>query len=278
MMSVVAGSRGRRVAAGSIGLALAGLGVAACSDALSRSGTREASVSFGVVQNGAFLTASSANLVDIVITDDDNTVDLTSADVVFGKISFKGTNAADDSDSDSDDGDSDSDNGDSDSDDADTDSDSDGPGNSVFRAGAATVALPLEGGTITPFTGTIPLGTYSWVRMDADFVRLIGTFNGEAFDVTVPINAKLRQRFQPPLDVTASSEPIAISVNIDVASWFKDSEGNTIDPRQLNTNATLLAQFRNRVRASFRAFEDSDRDHDESDSDSDRSGSNSGPG
>lgn len=273
MRFVVSGSRGRQLVAGSIGLALAGLAIAACSDALARSDTRAASISLGVVQEGALLTASSATLADIVISDDVNSIDLTSADVVFGKISFKGTNAADDSDSDSDDGDSDSDNGDSDSDDADTDSDSDGPGNSVFHAGAATVALPLEGGTITPFTGTIPVGTYRSIRMDADFVRLIGTFNGDAFDVTVPINGKLRAEFQPPLDLTESSAPVAVSVNIDVASWFKDGEGHTIDPRQLSTNPVLLAQFRNRVRASFRAFEDEDRDHDESDSDSDRSGS-----
>ena len=232
---------------------------------------REASLSFGVVQNGAALTASNVTLADLVISDDENEVDLTSADVVFGKITFKGTNAADDADSDSDDVDSDSDAGDSDSDDADSDSDSDGPGNTTFRAGAATVALPLEGGTITPFTGEIPVGTYRSVRMVADFVRLIGTYNGEAFDVTVPINAKLRQRFDPPMDVTEGSEPIEVNVDVDVASWFTDAEGNTIDPRLLNTNAEMRAHFRNRVRASFRAFEDDD-------SDSGRSGSNSGQG
>jgi hypothetical protein len=267
MMSVVAGSRGRRVAAGSISLALASFAVAACSDSLSRSGAREASISFGVVQNGALLTASSANVADLVISDDDNSIDLTSADVVFGRIKFKGIDAPVD---------------DTDGDDADSDSDSDDSrdGNAVFHAGAATVALPLEGGAITPFTGMLPLGSYRWIQMHADFVRLIGTYNGEAFDVTVPINGKLRTEFQPPIEVTETSEPVAVSVNIDVASWFTDSEGNTIDPRQLNADPVLLAQFRNRVRASFRAFEDEDRDHDESDSDSDsdRSGSNSGQG
>jgi hypothetical protein len=267
MMSVPTGFRGRRVVVGSIGLALAGLAAVACSDALSRGDTREASISFGVVQGGALLTASAANLADIVITDDENTIDLTSADVVFGRIKFKGVDAPVD---------------DTDGDDADSDSDSDDnrDGNAVFHAGAATVALPLEGGTITPFTGTLPVGTYRWIQMHADFLRLIGTYNGEAFDVTVPVNAKLRHEFDPPLDLTESSEPVAVSVNVDVASWFKDSEGNTIDPRLLNTNAEMRAQFRNRVRASFRAFEDEDRDHDESDSDSDsdRSGSNSGQG
>lgn len=266
MMSVVAGSRGRRVAAGSMCLVFAGVALAACSDALSRSGTREASVSFGVVQNGAFLSASSDNVAAIVIGDDDNSIDLTSADIVFGKIKFKGVNA-------------DVDDTNDDESDSDSDSDSDRrEGSAVFHAGAATVSLPLEGGSITPFSGQLPVGSYRWLQLHADFLRLIGTFNGEAFDVTVPINGKLRTEFDPPLDVTETSEPVAVSVNIDVASWFTDREGNTIDPRQLSTNPMLLAQFRNRVRASFRAFEDEDHDHDESDSDSDRSGSNSGQG
>lgn len=271
MMSVIAGARASRVAVGSIGIALTGLAVAACSDLLSSGGARAASISFGVVQNGALLTSSSANLADLVIGggDDANTVDLTSADVVFGRITFKGVEVP---------------SHDDDDDDSDSDSDSDGnrSGNSVFRAGAATVTLPLEGGTITPFTGMLPAGSYRGVQLDADFVRLIGTYNGEAFDVTVPINAKLELPFRPPIEVGETSEPIAVSVNIDVASWFKDAAGNTIDPRLLNTDAELRAHFRNRVRASFRAFEDADRDHDEddsdSDSDSDRSGSNSGQG
>ena len=263
MRFVVSGSRGRHVAAAAIGFAAAGLALAACSDSLSRSGTREASVSFGVVQNGALLTASGAGLADIVISDDDNSVDLTSADVVFGRIKFKGVEAPPLEEDDE----------------SDSDSDSDGHrGDAVFHAGAATVSLPLEGGSITPFTGTLPVGTYRWVQLHADFVRLIGTYNGDAFDLTVPINGRMRLRFDPPIDLTETSEPIAVSVNIDVASWFRDSEGNTIDPRLLSTNAEMRAHFRNRVRASFRAFEDEDRDHDESDSDSDRSGSNSGQG
>lgn len=254
MMSVVHGSRGRRLAAGSIGLAVAGCVVVACSDTLSENGLRDASISFGVVQNGALLTASTGNVAELVIGDDDNTIDLASADVVFDRIKFKGVDAP----------------ALDEEDESDSDSDSDGHrGDAVFHAGAATVALPLEGGTVTPFAGTIPVGTYRWVQMHARFMRLVGTYNGEAFDVTVPVNGKLRMRFDPPIDLTETSEPIAVSVNIDVASWFKDAEGNTIDPRLLNTNAEMRAHFRNRVRASFRAFEDEDRDHDEDDSDSD---------
>lgn len=238
------------------GAAALGLVLTAC-DALSGNGMRDASLSFNVVPSAAAAQVASADVASglIVVTGGGHTLDLQSADVVFSEVTFEGRDVdpADDDDSDS-------------------DSDSDHSGNAKFRAGATTLALPLEGGVVTPFTGEIPVGTYRGVEMDADFIRLRGTYDGQTFDVTVPVNAELELEFEPPLAVTESSDPLNVSVKIDVASWFKDANGNTIDPRQLATNSTLRAEFRNRVRASFKAFEDSDRDADESDSDSDSDG------
>lgn len=243
-----------RVRAGSIVAAAAALVGLACADALSTRDAREASISFGVTQEGA-LVGSANTVAAIVITGNGNSVDLQSADVVFSEVTFEGENVdpADDDDSDS-------------------DSDSDHEGNTRFRSGAVTVALPLEGGVITPFTGQLPAGTYDRVEMDAEFLRLRGTFNGESFDVTVPVNSELELRLNPPLVVSSSSDPLNVSVTIDVSQWFRDANGNVIDPRQLATNSTLREQFRNRVRASFEAFEDEDRDADDEDSDSDSEG------
>lgn len=244
------------LAIGAAGAASLGLVLTAC-DSLSTNGMREASLSFNVVPSEAAARVASAEVGNglIVVTGGGHTLDLESADVVFSEVTFEGRDVdpADDDDSDS-------------------DSDSDHSGNSKFRAGATTLALPLEGGVVTPFTGEIPVGTYRGVEMDADFIRLRGAYDGESFDVTVPVNAELELEFEPALAVTESSDPINVSVNVDVAAWFRDANGNTIDPRQLATNSTLRAEFRNRVRASFRAFEDSDRDADESDSDSDSDG------
>lgn len=246
-------SRVLRAAPTALGAILVTLVAAACADLLSNDRTQEASLSFGVTQNGSLVAASTSGLSAIVLTGGDgHTIDLQSADVVFSEMTFEGQNV---------------DSGDDD--DSDMDSDSDHDGNAKFRAGATTVSLPLEGGVITPFTGQIPLGTYRRLEMDAEFLRIRGTYDGQTFDVTVPVNAELELGFSPPLEVTSSSVPVNVSINIDVSNWFKDTNGNTIDPRQLNTNATLRAQFRNRVRASFRAFEDEDHDADESDSDSD---------
>ena len=250
----------KRIAVGTASAAVLGLVLTAC-DALSNNGMRDASMSFNVVPSAAAAQTASADASTglIVVIGGGHTLDLQNADVVFSEVTFEGRDVVNQDD----DGDSDTDT------DSDSDSDSDHSGNSKFRAGAVTLPLPLEGGLVTPFTGEIPLGTYSGVEMDADFIRLRGTYDGQAFDVTVPVNAELELEFDPPLAVTESSDPINVSVNVDVASWFKDENGNTIDPRQLSTNSTLRAQFRNRVRASFRAFEDQDKDADESDSDSD---------
>lgn len=238
-------------------LVSASLALAACGDLFGASaGARDASLSFAVRATPT-ASAVSANAADlIIVTGGGHTVDLTSADVVFGKVKFERLSGeGDDADTDED---------------TDTDTDSDSDGNETeFKAGATTVSLPLEGGTITPFDGQLPVGSYTKVKMDADFLRVRGTYDGQAFDVTVPINAELDLRFSPPLVIGDGSDPLNVSVNVDVASWFRDANGNAIDPRQLSTNAELRALFRNRVRASFRAFEDADRDADESDSDSD---------
>lgn len=252
MHSVVFVSRARRIALGAVGVACSGLALAACADALGAGNQRDASISLGVAQNGTLASLAAGSTAQLVISTGGHSIDLTSADVVFSEVTFERTSvdAADD-------------------DDSDADSDSDHAGNRKFRAGAMTVALPLEGGTITPFTGTLPVGVYRGVEMDADFLRIRGTYDGQAFDVTVPVNAELELPFTPPLDVTASSAPVNVSVNIDVSKWFTAPDGTALDPRTFATNAEARAHFRNNVRSSFRAFEDEDRDHDESDSDSD---------
>ena len=241
----------RRTAARSAAAILLGLTSAACADLLG-SRTRDASISFAVTQNGALVSTSTSGSNLIIVTGGGHTVDLQSVDVVFSEMTLEGSG---------------SDVGDDD--DSDMDSDSDREGNAKFHAGAATVSLPLEGGLITPVTGQVPVGTYSRLEMDADFVRLRGTYDGQTFDVTVPVNAELELRFSPPLAVESSSDPVNVSVTVDMAAWLRDANGTAIDPRRLATDATLRAEFRNRVRTSFRAFEDGDHDADESDSDSD---------
>lgn len=248
-MFAVIGSRVKKAATVSIGATALALTAAACADILSRAGSREASLSFGVASAAAGVVANEGF---IVVTEGGNTIDVQSVDVVFSEMTFEGENV---------------DSGDDD--DSESDSDSEQAGNARFRSGATTVSLPLAGGVITPFTGQLPLGTYTRLEMDAEFMRIQGTYNGQPFDVTVPVGTEFELRLSPPLVVGSATDPVNVSINVDVASWFRGASGAVIDPRLLATDATLRSEFRSRVRASFRAFEDDDRDGDESDSDSD---------
>lgn len=251
-------SHKRTVAAVAGIVGTAGL-AAACGD-LTGTGrdTRAATLSFHAgtlasMQSNDGVAVSTDGSGAIVVTGTNGrVVDVQSVDLVLSEVTFegRGVDANDD-------------------DDSDADSDSDHNGNATFRSGPTTVALPLEGGVITPFSGQLPFGTYDRLELDAEFARIRGTVDGQAFDVTVPIERELELRFSPPLVVNEGSQPLNATVNVDVASWFRTSDGRVIDPRTLNTDASARSAFRQRVGTSFNAFEDEDGDADDDDSDSD---------
>lgn len=223
--------------------------VSACSD-LFGSGTGTAAVSFHVPSAAAL----NADAAAVIVTGNGHTLDVTSVDVVVDEVTLEraGTTS-----------------GDADSDDSDTDSDSDGAHNARVRVGASTISLPLTGGVITPFTGSVPAGTYDRLELDVRYLRVRGTYDGQAFDVTIPVNAEYELRLDPPTVVAEGSDPVNFTVNVDVMSWFRTADGSVVDLQRLQTDAAYRAAFVTRLRASLRALEDSDRDGDESDSDSD---------
>lgn len=223
----------------------------ACAELTGNADTRPASVSFHVPAAGA---AASVSAALVPVTGDGHTVDVTSIDVVLSEVTFERADAV---------------GGDADSDDSDADSDSDGAHNEQVRVGASTVALPLTGGVVTPFTGSIPMGTYDGLELDVEFLRIRGTYDGQAFDVTLPVDAEVELDLVPPLVVSGSGDPVNVTVNVDALSWFRAADGSVVDPRRLQTDAAYRAAFVARIRASLHATEDSDRDGDEADSDSD---------
>ena len=90
-------------------------------------------------------------------------------------------------------------------------------------------------------------------------VRLQGTFDGKAFDVTIPVNAKAEVDFETPLVVAADS-PVAVTVNLPVDTWLVRSDGSLIDPTKLLATPSQLALVKLKIASSIRAFEDRDRD------------------
>ena len=148
----------------------------------------------------------------------------------------------------------------------DSEGDDDHPSNTAstqscgeLKVGPFTVNLPLTGGMVNLPANSIPAGTFREFELRVTTVELKGTFDGKAFDDTLSVRLHVENEFSTPLVVTADSA-VAITVNVPVNNWLTASDGSLIDPTKLSTNATLAAQVRNRIAASFRAFED--RDHD----------------
>jgi Domain of unknown function (DUF4382) len=140
-----------------------------------------------------------------------------------------------------------------------------------LKAGPLSVDLPLNGGITTLPANAIPAGTFREIELRVSTARVVGTFDGTPFDVTVPVNTRGEIEFTTPL-VVADGTPTSVTINVPVGGWLTNADGSLVDPSKISSNATLLAQVRSRIIASFHAFEDEDHDgHDDH-------GGNRGPG
>ena len=211
------------------------------------------SVSFAVPGQQGVSRPSLAVLMDSIIFGG-HTLNLTTVEVALDEITIERSELSSGGDSDGD---------------SDTDSDSDGPSNVRLRRAGTVITLPMQGGVITPIDESLPVGFYEEIELDFESVRLVGTFDGEAFDVTVPVKSELDIRFHPPIEIASEADRVNVTIAIDPFMWLRRADGALVDPRRFETEPELRAQFVNRIRASVRAFEDSDRDADDADSDSD---------
>ncbi len=139
-----------------------------------------------------------------------------------------------------------------------------------LKIGPTTLDLPVAGNVVTVPANTIPAGTYREIEVRVSQVQLKGTYDGKAFDVTLPVKVKSEIEFSTPL-VVSDSTPASITVAVPVQGWLVNSDGSLIDPNTIATSPTLAAQISNRIRASLRAFEDRDHDgHEDHDRHGDR--------
>ncbi len=233
-------------ALGLVGLAVAG--AVACSDSLAPGQGAGTTLTFRSSTRAALSGIAAPSFSVIPVTGGGHTVDVQKVDVLFADVKLERVHSGDEKDSDA------------------NEDDSDLRNEEVFKTGPVTVAIPLNGGSVSPFTQTLPVGVYDEVQMKARSLRLQGTYDGQAFDVTVPVEAKLEMRLNPPLKITATTDRPDITIDINVLSWFKGRDGAAIDPRKLLTDSSLRSDFRNRVRASLKAFKDKNRDGVDSDS------------
>lgn len=140
------------------------------------------------------------------------------------------------------------------------------------------LAPPLVDGTVTEFTVDLPVGRYDELKLqihkptgspkdvifltnNPDFagisVRVRGTWNGEAFEYLTSITAEVEIELEEPIEVT-EGVPVAITLQVDIQSWFAGSNGALLDPT--NPSQQIKSQIDQNIRQSFRAFEDGDGD------------------
>ncbi|MBI4544363.1 MAG: hypothetical protein HY703_04125 [Gemmatimonadetes bacterium] len=178
-----------------------------------------------------------------------------------------------------------------------SDCDSSGRGNPCdeFEAGPVLVSLPVNGGVITAFQEEIPPGTYDELELEIEepeendaatqafrtrhpswpisaSVHVKGTFDANDGKGPQPVNVfiqgegEIERKLQPPFVVaTGTTGTLNVTVAVDVASWFRNSDGSLIDPRALAADGNLRDRVEENIKRSFRAFKDADRDGDDKD-------------
>ena len=140
-----------------------------------------------------------------------------------------------------------------------------------MKIGPTTIDLPLDGSVVTVPADAIPAGTFQELELRLAFIRLQGTFDGKAFDVTLPINGKMVVQFSKPLVVTDST-PTSITIDVPIAQWLTNSDGSIVNPNTILSNPTVFAAVKARIAATFHVFRDDnhnghDDDHDGGDHD-----------
>jgi hypothetical protein len=127
------------------------------------------------------------------------------------------------------------------------------------KVGPALVDLPLDSGLVSLPMDLLPAGTFQEFEFHITLIRLVGKFDGKAFDVTLPINGKMVIPFSTPLVVTATT-PTSITIDVPVKQWLTNSDGSLVNPSLILSNPTLFAAVKARIAATFHVFRDDDHD------------------
>ena len=238
-------------AAAAVGVALF---TSACSDA---TGANAHALSLSVLgKSPAAPVASRATTfgpsLDVVVSSGANTITITKAQVVLGRIEVEPSSTAT------------------------TCSGTESDGCPELKLDPVLVDLPLDGTTKTDFGASIAAGSYRGIELKirpvstsdqggAAFlaanpsfanvsVHVEGTYNGQAFTYNSSLDAGIEMELGTPVTLTSGSAS-NLTLFIDVASWFKDSSGNAIDP----TNSANASTIENQIKQSFKVFEDDDK-------------------
>jgi hypothetical protein len=232
--------------------------VTACSDATGTGAARSLSISFSTLPS----SASAASLASLSLSASSASLVITKAQLVISKSELARSGATCTS----------------------TTSSSDDQDCPELKLGPMLVDLPLDASAKGVLAVTLPAGTYQQLesKIDAvmdesegdaaasaaflaanpDFrgvsVRVEGTYDGQPFVYTTAAEGELELTFDPPLVVDGSSSNL--TVNVDLSSWFRRSDGTTIDPNTATAGSATKEIVDDNIKRSFDVFEDDDGD------------------
>ena len=239
----------------------AAIGASACSDATTSGARRAVTLSLTTQAQGALADRA---LADVTIGAGVSSLVITKAQIVARRIELAPANAA----------------GCAATAEAGDDNAEVEDGCADVEVGPTLLDLPLDASTKTNITASVPAGTYRGLELrigpvssgnqrsveflvaHPDFknasVRVEGTFNGKAFVFVSAVDTRIEALFSAPVTVDASNPNVTVA--IDIANWFSDGSGGTLDPGN-SANASRIAA---NISGSFHAFEDDDHDgHDD---------------
>lgn len=134
------------------------------------------------------------------------------------------------------------------------------------------LVVDLPAGTYTQFeakidavmneTEGVPAASAAFLAANPTFrgvsVRVEGTYDGQPFVYSSATEGELEITFSPPLVVDGSASNV--TVNVDLSSWFRRSDGSAIDPRTATAGSATKEIVDDNIKRSFDVFEDDDRD------------------
>ena len=150
----------------------------------------------------------------------------------------------------------------------------------------SVIDLPVDATVLSKLGVSVPAGTYSALEVKVRAIRtgdhgngsvaflaahpelagvsvvVQGTFNGKAFTYTGSPKAEFEATFNPPLTVTTTG--VNLTVNVDLATWFRVSGGALVDPSTANAGGANANVVADNIKRSFKAFRDDNHDgHDD---------------
>lgn len=244
-------------------LPLAAAGAIACSESTSPKGSAPVSLSFSAAPSGATFSRSAD--LSVTSTSSADALVITRAQLVLARVELERAGATCTSETPS--------------------GDDDGVDEeecAELELGPTVVDLPVSGTVVNVNSALVPAGSYSAIEaklrpilsgsdggrastaflaahpdLNGVSVVVTGTFNGTAFTYKGAVSAGIERQFSPPVTV-ATDKPLNVNVNVDLATWFRNSSGTVVDPRTANAGGANAQLVADNIRRSFRAFRDDD--------------------